>query len=482
MGATKSTIRGHLRVGLTLCLALAIAGCDTLNNVEQTFLGGSGGVAGPGSQRITGFLGGVVADEPTAALAGREVLAQGGNAADAAVAVGLTLAVTYPSRASLGAGGACLAYNPSRSGPGAGRPEMIAFVPQAPATLQPRTDRPAAVPMLARGLFVLHARYGRRPFETLIVPAEQLARFGTPASRAFVNDLRLVAAPLMADPNARATFAPGGQVLTDGAMMIQPDLGATLAPLRVAGGGDLYQGGLGRRFETAAAQAGGGVTFADLRSALPRVYPPIVVSAGVDSVAFLAPPADGGLAAAVAFQTLQASPGAYQAANDRALATAARWRAGGATAASLLANPPTGGSLPSLPASTTFATLDRDGNAVVCAITMNNLFGTGRIAPGTCVVLAASPASVPLPLLAAGMAWNEHLSAFRAAVGGSGQEGAPLAVAAGMEAALQRQTAVRVPNPGRMNVITCSGYLPDADNTCRWAGDPRDSGLAVGSN
>lgn len=482
MAAKNLTIRGRLRLGLTLCLAVALTGCDTVSDLQQTFFGGPGAVSGPGARRITGFLGGVVADEPTAALAGREVLALGGNAADAAVAVGFTLAVTYPSRASLGGGGACLAYNPSRTGPGAGVPEMITFLPVAPGTVMPKTDRPAAVPMLARGLFVLYARYGRRPFETLISPAEQLARFGTPASRALVSDLGMVSAPLLADPNARAVFAPGGQILTDGAVMTQPDLGGTLAQLRVAGVGDLYQGALARRFEDASAQAGGGVTVGSLRAALPKVQPPLIVPAGDDNVAFLAPPADGGLAAAAAFETLRANPSAYQAANDRALATAARWRAGGVTPAALLANAQTGGSLPPLPASTTFATLDRDGNAVVCAVTMDNLFGTGRIAPGTGVVLAASPASVPPPLLAAGMAWNPHLHAFRAEVGGSGQEGAPLAAAAGMAATLRRSDTARVPDPGRVNVIACSRYLPDSDGSCRWAVDPRSSGLAVGSN
>ncbi len=189
-------------------LCVTAGACGTLNDVKNTFIGG--GVSGPGSEvrRISGFIGGVVADEPTAALAGREVLAIGGNAADAAVAVGFTLAVTYPSRASLGSGGACLAYSPAKTGAGEGVPEAIVFTSVRAQNRPGRTDRPAAVPMLARGLFALHARYGRRPFETLIAPAEQLARFGTPASRAFVRDLQLVAGPLLADPDARAVFAP----------------------------------------------------------------------------------------------------------------------------------------------------------------------------------------------------------------------------------------------------------------------------------
>jgi gamma-glutamyltranspeptidase/glutathione hydrolase len=476
-----------LRTGLLLGLCSVLAACSTLDSVQQTFLGG--GVSGPGSapKRITGFIGAVVADEPTAAIAGRDVLALGGNAADAAVAMGFMLTATYPSRASLGAGGACLAYSPQKTGAGQGVPEAILFTPVAAASVGPGTDRPAAVPMLARGLFALHARYGRRPFETLISPAEQVARFGTPASRAFVRDLQLVAGPLLADPDARAVFAPQGTILTDGATLTQPDLGATLAQLRVAGVGDLYQGALAQKFVAASARAGGGLAMADMRNALPKTLAPIIVPAGRDRVAFLPPPADGGLAAAVAFKRLQADAAAGTAANTAALATAARWRAGGASVESLLANTPGADasvSLPALPASTTFASLDRDGNAVVCAVSMNNLFGTGRIAPGTGVVMAASPAGVPPPLLAAAIAWNPSLEAFRAEIGGSGQEAAPLAVAFGMLNALRNTPAmpVPVPDPGRANAIACGRYLPGDEDRCNWATDSRGSGLAVGSN
>jgi gamma-glutamyltranspeptidase/glutathione hydrolase len=470
------------RAALPMAALFTITACSTVSDLGNTFFGGGGSVD---AARVKGFLGAVVADEPNAALAGREVLALGGTAADAAVAVGLTLAVTYPSRASLGAGGACLAYSPAKTSPGAGSPEAIVFTPVAPTTVLPRTDRPAAIPMLARGLFALHARYGRRPFETLISPAEQLARFGTPASRAFVRDLTLVAGPLMADPNARAVFAPGGVPLKEGSTMVQPDLGGTLSQLRTVGVGDLYQGTLGHRLEQASALAGGGLTLADMRAALPKTLTPIVMPAGNDNVAFLPPPADGGLAAAASFRALQQNAGAVQAAKDRGLAVAAAWRAGGADAAKLLAGPaPPAAPLPPLPASTSFATLDRDGDAVVCVVTMDNLFGTGRIAPGTGIVLAASPAGGDMPLLAAAIAWNSNVRGFRAEVGGTGQDGAPLAVAVGMHNALHSSTAMPapVPDPGRADVISCSRYLPDADNSCSWAGDPREAGLAAGSN
>ena len=154
-------------------------GAAPSRSLGSDFLGGSPAEGTPG--HVSGFLGGVVADEPRAALVAREVLSRGGNAADAAVALGFALAVTLPSRAGLGGGGACLAYSPAANSVNGGVPEAIAVhAAGARARRGGRRTGPAAVPMLARGLFALHARYGRRPFETLIAPAEQMARFGVP--------------------------------------------------------------------------------------------------------------------------------------------------------------------------------------------------------------------------------------------------------------------------------------------------------------
>ncbi len=207
-----------------------------------------------------------------------------------------------------------------------------------------------------------------------------------------------------------------------------------------------------------------------------------------DLVAFLPPPADGGLAAAAAFGVMLSDPTAIDAANARAIATAARWRQGGIDVNSLLTTEPPAGSLPALPASTTFAALDKDGNAVVCAVTMGNLFGTGRIAPGTGIVLGASPAWLPPPLLSAAIAYNPTREAFRAMAAASGQAAAPLAVAIAMQQALAERGATAkpapqaAPDPGRVNIISCSNYLPKDDASCAWATDPRGAGLAGGSS
>ena len=128
--------------------------------------------------------------------------------------------------------------------------------------------------------------------------------------------------------------------------------------------------------------------------------------------------------------------------------------------------------------------MDRTGGAVACALTMDNLFGTGRIMPGLGILAAASPAAVPPPLLSAGLVWNDNIKALRAAAAGSGQSGAPVAVASALVNALKtnRPMSVPVPDPGRANIVACAGYLPGETGLCGWANDPREAGLSIGAN
>jgi gamma-glutamyltranspeptidase / glutathione hydrolase len=453
--------------------------------IMTLMLGGCGTLFGPSAPtegqptHIAGFIGAVVADEPQAALIGRDVLSTGGDAADAATAVGMALAVTLPSRAGLGGGGACLAYAAGHDSINHGEPEAIIFVPQ-PSTAE-GGDRPAALPILARGLYLLHARYGTGDFGPLVVPAERLARLGTQASRSLVEDLQLVSGPLFADPQTRAIFSANGTPLTVGQTFQQPALAATLATIRTAGVGDFYQGGMAQQIAQNSPLAGGPISVADLRRALPSLATPITVPFRDDQVSFLPPPADGGLAAASAFLTLIHNPQATDEAAARALAVAARWRVAGGNPQSLLtaALPP--GELPPLPASTTFLTLDRHGGAVACTLTLDNLFGTGRMVPTLGFFLAASPSTSPLPLLSASVAWNRPLRVFRAETAASGQQAAALGAALTMFNTLRtsRSLPVLPPDPSRANVIACPGYLPGSNASCTWATDPRGYGLAA---
>jgi gamma-glutamyltranspeptidase/glutathione hydrolase len=336
--------------------------------------------------------------------------------------------------------------------------------------------------MLARGIFLLHARHGHLPFGPLVQKAEQLAQTGVPVSQALARDLALVYGPLSEDPGARAVFGSRDGALTQGQGLVQPALASILAQMRVSGVGDLYTGLLAHRIEENSPAAGVPIGLADLRTALPTAALPVVVSAGDDELAF--PPSDGGLGAAAAFMALKSQPNDLQAALDRALAAAARWHLGGQNSDQVLNEALTAPAPALYPASTSFVTVDPEGDAVICALTMNNLFGTGRMVPGMGFLAGASPAGVTAPLLAVGLAWNEHQYALRAAVGASGQAGASLAAAVALTNTLRDRAPMSalVPDPGRANVVACPGYLPGSEKTCGAVADPRESGFATNGN
>ncbi len=483
---------GHWRPGLRLVAGLAalglLAGCGSGSSGGG--LGSVLGLAGPTGPAqgqagfVRGFLGQVAADEPRAAVVAREILSAGGSAQDAAVAASFMLAVTLPSRAGLGGGGACLVYDQRRR-----ETEAVIFPAGARTGIPAGADRPAAIPMLPRGLFAVHVRGGRLPFEQLIAPAEQAARFGTEVSRALAADLAVAGVPLIADPWSRQSFGtPDGQPLAEGARMAQPDLASTLAALRTAGVGDMYQGALARRIEDVAPAAGAGLTAPEMRAGLPQIVPSLDTPgiASGDRIHWL--PTDGGLAAAATFRALQggANP---QAAAEAGLRAARALRIGGGDPAAILAGAPAGdGTFPSLPASTSLVVLDREGGAVACAFSLNNLFGTGRVAQGLGFLFGAAPGigSIEPPLLPAAIVTSTTLRSFRAAAAGSGQFAAPLAVAGPLREALRGVSvpdavANGVADPGRGNLIGCNRYLPGAPETCRAATDPRGFGVVLGT-
>ncbi len=410
------------RLSALASLAL-LAGCGASQTVGHQLLGLDNGSSAPGS--VPSTFGYAVADEPQAALIGRDILNHGGNAVDAAAAEGFAQAVTLPSRGGLGGGGACLIKMPNSSGT-MQPPVVLDFAAGAPAANS--GDRPAAVPLLARGLLAMQARYGQIPQSSVIVPAERLAG-GAQVSQALEADLQVVGNALLADPAAAAVFAPGGQMLAEGATFQQPDLATTFENLRVNGVNGLYAGANAAQFAQAANAAGGGLTAQDLIDATPKYGTPDFGQQNGYAVASL-PVATSGL---------------------------------GET----------------LPASASFMALDKNGGTVICVTSMNNLFGTGRIAPGTGVLLAASPRTNPTPNLAASMAYTPSGLAFRAAVAGTGQNEADEAAQIGLANALTGKNEP-IPEPGRANIISCPGNVPGGEASCSASADPKGGGLAIG--
>ena len=174
-----------------------------------------------------GFFGAVSAEEPRAALIGRDLLVAGASAADAAVAMYFALAVTLPSSGGLGANGSCLVFHPDQSirgGPYSDERaedppyERLRFYPARSSN----TGNAIALPLGPRAMFALHARYGRRQFDEMVTIAERLARFGAPVSRALALDLAVDGAVLEADATAARQFLVNGRPLDQEDALSQP--------------------------------------------------------------------------------------------------------------------------------------------------------------------------------------------------------------------------------------------------------------------
>ena len=410
------------RLAAAAGLAL-LSGCGIGHTLGHQVLGLDDSAAPGTTPSVFGYA---VADEPQAAIVARQILNQGGNAADAAAAEGFALAVTLPSRAGLGGGGACLIKMPDTSGT-MQPPVALLFPAGSPAKVDNNADRPAAIPTSARGLLALQARYGQLPPSEIITPAERLAA-GAELSPALETDLQTVGPALIADPAAAAVFAPQGTLLPANANLAQPDLAATLETLRTQGVQGFYAGGFAENFVEAADDAGGGLTTADLATATPQFTAPVTGTTGGYATASL-PTANAGST--------------------------------------------------TMPASAGFATLDKNGGSVVCVTSMNNLFGTGRIAAGTGVLLAASPHSNPTPDLAATIAYAPGSNSFRAATTGTGQAAAAQAAQTALTNALSN-TQTPILAPGRANSISCPTPIPGGESTCTATAAPQGQGLAIG--
>jgi gamma-glutamyltranspeptidase/glutathione hydrolase len=421
--------------------AILLAGCAS-NEIDEVLPGGR-------------FKGAAVADEPLAAQMAMEMLAKGGSAVDAAVAAYFTLAVTYPSAASLGGGGACMVADWDK-----GEVFSLDFV--APRSSATDAYRATAVPANVRGMAALHARYGYLDWRMLLAPAEQIAQFGEPLTRASAAAYATGGNALLAQAAAKEIFAPRGSLPVEGQVVPQPDLAGVLAELRLNGAGSMYKGVLAERLVKAVGDAGGSLVRQDLQNLTPNWQRVAGARYGNDRVYFAPPPAGAGLVAGQMWQMLVGGKRYAKADNEErlhllaesarmALIGRARWLADDGTnvlAADLLSeqaaaanmanyNPSASGGSgnadngaprqSAAPASTSVVAMDYLGGAVVCNFTAYQPFGTGWAAPGTGILLAPSPQPGNRNPLSLGgiVIFNPNVRSIKfLAAGGDGAEGA----------------------------------------------------------
>ena len=469
---------------------------------------------------VEGFLGGIAADEPHAAQTGRDVLSAGGSAADAVIAMYFVSAVTLPSAASLGGGGVCVGFDSA-----SGEVQALEFFARRSMHAGADADRPSAVPGNVRGFFALHARYGRLRWSQLISPAENMARFGFRVSRALARDINQVEGALAADPETLRVFSTPDRagLVTEGDFLRQVELAAVLARVRAEGAGAFYTGSFGRQLVEAAEAAGGTLSSSDLHNYAPTWRETIAVTMGNQTAHFPPSPAVGGAIAAEMWTSLLQGGGLRRESAEERVRIFADLGFDTADARLDLMAQEQGGpiaSQPENPSAATFVAVDREGSAAACAVTLNSLFGTGRVAAGTGIVLAAAPgpggrgATALGPMLIVNQNVNELFFAG-AASGGVAAPTALVSVAARavladepLDQALAAQRALgglmpdvvyheggadgiesifagqglrfaATPALGQVNAVYCARGIPPHPESCVAGSDPRGYGLAV---
>jgi gamma-glutamyltranspeptidase/glutathione hydrolase len=389
----------------------------------------------------SGAFAAVSADESRAAEIGRDILQSGGNATDAATAMYFALAVTLPSAAGLGASGACIVHDDKTKAA-----EAFVFPPiAAPGAVN---GQPFSVPSGVRGVMLMHIRHGQLRWEQTVAPAERLARFGVPVSRALSRDLQAGAALLGNDRETRRIFAKGSGTVTEGDIWTQGDLAGTLGAIRQRGGGEFFQGALARTLSEQVSRMGGNLPLEALRNAVPQSRAPTTESYGRRKVYVAPPPAAG--AAALAGWKGQAPGGPV---------------------------PTDSGGFSGLVA------VDSKAGAAACTLSMGQLFGARVIVPGTGVLLgAATPdAGSVSPMIIA----SANNGEFTFAGAGGGAATAAQATGAVARATVEEEKSLvavlnaRGGQGGTVNAIVCPSGLRSSAATCRSAIDPAGAGLAL---
>jgi gamma-glutamyltranspeptidase / glutathione hydrolase len=380
----------------------------------------------------------VVAQEGTAAKIGVDILRRGGNAVDAAVAVGFALAVTLPRAGNLGGGGFMLVYLAKER-----KTVAIDYRETAPADTSPDvflnergeavaeksrdTGLAAGVPGTVAGLSLALRNYGSGKFSLaeLVAPAAAMARYGLDVEDDLADSLSHAQARLNRWPGtAEIFFHPDGTPLGRGDRLVQSDLAAVLDAIGNVGTRAFYEGPVAEKIVASVRAAGGRMTLDDLRSYRAIERTPLRGSYRGYEIVAMPPPSSGGVHVIELLNVLEdfplAAQGANSAANIHLMAEAMKLAY--ADRAKYLGDPdqvpvPVKGliskayaehlraeisasrarpsaeikALDALPyesgQTTHFSIVDNDGNAVANTYTLNFSYGLGLVAEGTGILL-----------------------------------------------------------------------------------------------
>ncbi|MGB3189750.1 MAG: gamma-glutamyltransferase [Limnoraphis sp.] len=257
-------------------------------------------------------LGMVVSADPLASQAGIDILKQGGNAVDAAVATTFAISVVEPFSAGIGGGGFLLVGFPPTTPQAEDSYDIQAldFRERAPKAatrdmylddagkVQPRSSLDghlaAGIPGTVAGLYTVHQYYGNLPWATVVSPAIRLAENGFPVSDYFVRSVKRRQDVINNNPAAKAIFTRNGELYQPGEVLIQQDLATTLK--RIAEDpNSFYRGEIAEAIAADMAKNGGLMTLDDLKAYTPIWRKPVCGEFRETQVCSMPPPSSGGV-------------------------------------------------------------------------------------------------------------------------------------------------------------------------------------------
>jgi gamma-glutamyltranspeptidase / glutathione hydrolase len=246
----------------------------------------------------------VVAADSLAASVGRDILRAGGNAVDAAAAVGFALAVTYPEAGNLGGGGYMIIHTAD------GKNIAVDFRETAPAAATatmfldsagyPDKERSlygplaAGVPGSVAGLLDAQAKFGVLNPRLVVAPAARIAAEGFPIDRRFASALAEMSEHLALFPSTRRIFYRGDRPLRQGDTLRQPELAAVLREISYHGSRGFYSGWVADLIVRSSQAFGGIISLDDLAGYRAQVRTPLMGSYRGYQIVTIPPSSAGG--------------------------------------------------------------------------------------------------------------------------------------------------------------------------------------------
>lgn len=297
------------RASFLLAVGLAAAGCGPSSPATTPVPGPTSGInpAWPyaGKARVTDAAHGVVVSgSPIASDVGRQILQAGGNAIDAATAVGFALAVVHPEAGNIGGGGFSIihladgtvnALDYREAAPSRGSRDMYLDLRGNPSDLSITGALAVGVPGSVAGLVEQQRRYGKLPFAQVIQPAIDLAEHGFTVDEYRQNSIEGNRDRLYLFPASRRQFLADGHAPRMGTTFTQPDLARTLTAIRDHGRDGFYTGWVADSIVAEMDRSGGYIAKPDLASYQAKWREPIAIHYRGHTIYSMPPASSGGI-------------------------------------------------------------------------------------------------------------------------------------------------------------------------------------------